>query len=723
MARKQRSTTVVSAVDSKAVSTVAPTAASTVVNSAIAADPVLAAVLDVQGAFLREADSKRRFEQALNHFLELTGSTYGFIGEIVSHPGQEPYLKTFAISNIAWDEPTRAYYEQNAPAGMEFRNLETLFGSAIRTGQPVIANQPQHDPRAGGIPSGHPSLDAFLAIPFDHDGHVVGMVGLANRPGGYEENQIEKLAPLCQTCALLTLADRNERRRQEAEKSLREDNARFLQISEVLNNIAWSMVLHPDDQLEVEWLKGDMAKLLDYEAQELAGMAWLNVVHPDDQKILSSSFQQLREGKNYVSEYRLINRRGDIHWVRGTATPVEFLSGGVSLRALGTAVDITERKRVELELLRQRQELQAIFDAVHAQVMYLDDEARVLRHNAYSQKVTGLDDEQMRGQTILTVAPNWDDPQLRHQQSLEVLRTGQPLLGSIETFSDGGQTRWARVDKVPIRDELNQVSGLLLFIYDITESHLAAERLTQQRDELAHVSRLSTMGQMAASMIHEIAQPISAIRNFATAALNLGRPKPAGADKREEFLHNIVRQTERATLIMDRMRVFGRKTAPQHAPCDVGSLIEEAADLVASELRRQGVRCRVELPAEKLQIAADRVQLQQVLVNLLKNAGESQAQTAGARKTIWLRAAAQGPSVVIEVEDRGAGIPPEVLSKLFEPFVSTKKKGMGIGLAICKSIIEAHQGTIEALNKPRGGAVFRVTLPLEAYDAAPSNDG
>lgn len=676
--------------------------------------PVLAAVLDVQGAFLREADSKRRFEQALSHFLRLTDSQYGFIGEIVRDPEREPYLKTYAISNIAWDAATRDEYERNAPAGMEFRNLKSLFGHAISTGKPVISNRPRQDARAGGIPHGHPPLQAFLGIPFDHEGQMVGLIGLANRPGGYDESQIEVLAPLCQTCALLTIASRNERRRQEAEKSLREDNQRFLQISEVLNNIAWSMVLHPEDRLDVEWLKGDMAKLLDYDPQELAGMAWLKVVHPDDQQTLFSSFQLLREGKPYVSEYRLVNRRGDIHWVRGTATPIEFFDNGRSLRALGTAVDITERKQIELELLRQRQELQAILDAVNAQVMYLDCEARVIRHNAYSHRVTGLTDEQMRGQTVLSVASHWDDPVLRHQQSLEVIRTGQPRLGSIETFTAAGQTHWVRVDKVPIRDEHGQVNGLLLFIYDITESHLAAERLAQQQEELAHVSRLSTMGQMAASMIHEIAQPISAIRNFATAALNAGRPKAGAADKREDFLHNITRQTERATQIMDRMRIFGRKTAPQHASCDVGSLLGEAADLVAAELRRQGVRCRVEPPAMPLQITADRVQLQQVLVNLLKNAGESQAQTTAARKTIWLRALARDGKVVIEVEDRGAGIPADVLPKLFEPFVSTKKKGMGIGLAICKSIIEAHRGTIEASNKPRGGATFRISLPLDS---------
>lgn len=677
-----------------------------------AADPVWAAVLDVQGSFLRHASTKHRFEQALNHFLKLTDSQYGFIGEIVRQPGQPPYLKTHAISNIAWDDATRADYEQNAASGMEFRNLKTLFGSVLTTGKQVIANRPADDVRGGGLPTGHPPLEAFLGIPFDHDANVVGMVGLANRAGGYHEANVVQLAPLCQTCALLTIADRNERRRQEAEQSLRDDNARFRQISEVMKHLAWSMVLHPGDRLEVEWLKGDLGRLLDFEPAELAELAWLKVVHPDDQKTLFASFQQLREGRPYVSEYRLINRDGAIHWMRGTATPIEFAPDGSWLRAVGTAVDITERKTIELELLRQRQELEAILNAVHAQVIYLDCQARVVRHNAYSQKLTGLSDEEMRGQTIVTAAPTWDDPPLRHQQSLDVIHTGMPLLGSQETYTVDGQTRWVRVDKIPVRDENGQVGGLLLFIYDVTESHVAAETLAQQQEELAHVSRLSTMGQMAAAMVHEIAQPISAIGNFASAALSEPRPKGM-ADKRDAYLRDIVRQTERAKQIMDGMRLFGRKTTPQHAACDVRELLREAVNLVGAELRRRGIRCRVEAPESAMRISADRVQLQQVLVNLLKNAGEAQAAAGGTRKTIVLRAAAVDGRAVIEVEDRGPGIPSEVLARLFEPFVSTKRKGMGIGLAICKSIVNAHHGTIEARNNPRGGAVFRLTLPLE----------
>ena len=134
--------------------------------------------------------------------LALTDSEYGFIGEIRFSDQGSPFLKTFAISNIAWDEATKAFYEQNAPKGMEFHNLATLFGAPMASGEPVIANDPGSDPRRGGLPAGHPALDAFLGCPVWHNGQLVAMFGLANRPGGYDHALLEFLDPLVATIGL-----------------------------------------------------------------------------------------------------------------------------------------------------------------------------------------------------------------------------------------------------------------------------------------------------------------------------------------------------------------------------------------------------------------------------------------------------------------------------------------------------------------------------------------
>ncbi len=161
--------------------------------------------------YLTRHDVRDAFESILSRILSLTESEYGFIGEILGPP-EARYLRTYAATNIAWDEPTRRFYEEGKAKGLEFRNMRTLFGAAILSGEPVIANDPATDPRRGGLPSGHPALRTFLGLPFRVAGEVCGMIGIANRPGGYDQALIAELAPVVQTCSSLMVAlrDRNE---------------------------------------------------------------------------------------------------------------------------------------------------------------------------------------------------------------------------------------------------------------------------------------------------------------------------------------------------------------------------------------------------------------------------------------------------------------------------------------------------------------------------------
>ncbi|HRE91037.1 MAG TPA: GAF domain-containing protein, partial [Myxococcota bacterium] len=182
---------------------------------------MLVAVARIQDTFFARADPRAAFDELLDELLQLTGSEYGFIGEVHLDDSGQPYLKTQAITNIAWNEETRAFYEQNVPFGLEFRNLESLFGQAIKTRELVISNDPANDPRRAGVPPGHPPLLAFAGIPFLQAGRLVGMAGLANRAGGYDHALIERLQPVFDTVRTLLLAHRAERDRAHAEAELR----------------------------------------------------------------------------------------------------------------------------------------------------------------------------------------------------------------------------------------------------------------------------------------------------------------------------------------------------------------------------------------------------------------------------------------------------------------------------------------------------------------------
>ncbi len=182
---------------------------------------LLNALGQAQSRFITGVDTRALFDMLLSELLSLTRSEYGFIGEVLYTPNDEPYLKTHAITNIAWNEETRIFYEKYAPAGMEFYNLKTLFGAVMTTGTPVISNNPKTDPQRGGIPEGHPPLNAFLGLPLYSSEKLVGMVGIANRPGGYNEGLVEHLQPFLATCANIIEAYRTDQQRRQAEEALK----------------------------------------------------------------------------------------------------------------------------------------------------------------------------------------------------------------------------------------------------------------------------------------------------------------------------------------------------------------------------------------------------------------------------------------------------------------------------------------------------------------------
>ncbi|MEB3290516.1 MAG: PAS domain S-box protein [Leptolyngbya sp.] len=215
---------------------------------------MLTAISRAQTQFISLADRLTIFEGLLNTLLDITDSEYGFIGEVLFRADGSaymedslmkirgvPYLKTHSITNIAWDDITQRFYEENYEQGMEFTNMNTLFGAVIMTGQPVIANSPATDPRRGGVPSGHPPLLAFLGLPFYEGDRLMGMVGMANRPGGYSQEMVEALQPFLVTCSILVEGYRLDRQRRETEARLQQTNEELARATRLKDEFLASM--------------------------------------------------------------------------------------------------------------------------------------------------------------------------------------------------------------------------------------------------------------------------------------------------------------------------------------------------------------------------------------------------------------------------------------------------------------------------------------------------
>jgi C4-dicarboxylate-specific signal transduction histidine kinase len=256
---------------------------------------------------------------------------------------------------------------------------------------------------------------------------------------------------------------------------------------------------------------------------------------------------------------------------------------------------------------------------------------------------------------------------------------------------------------------------VLSSIVDISERKAAAEQLHRHQTEMAHVARLSTMGEMAAGLAHELNQPLSAITNYANGCKNLLNGAAHPPTRVDDMLLQITSEGHRAAEIIRRLRRFVSKLEPRYVKVDVNDLVRDACALVAHDARNRGVSIHFALAEAAPHVLGDLVQLQQVVVNLVLNGFEAMEQNKRGDRRIEIKTRfrdAGEESVEIAFMDRGAGLPDGTADRIFEAFYTTKPRGLGMGLSISRSIIEAHGGRLTAENQPGGGAMLRVYLPL-----------
>ena len=250
----------------------------------------------------------------------------------------------------------------------------------------------------------------------------------------------------------------------------------------------------------------------------------------------------------------------------------------------------------------------------------------------------------------------------------------------------------------------------LVGVVDISDRIAAQAQLAQTRADFAHASRVATLGELTASIAHEVNQPLTAIAIGGETALRwLSRPEPDLTEVRD-LAGRIVADARRAADIISRIRDMARNRAPVHAPLAVAGVVEEAVAFMEAELRHRSVTLHLALESELPLVLCDRIQIQQVIANLVLNASQAMSEAATFGPMIWITGTLAGPLVTITVSDNGPGLPSSGIDRLFQGFVSTKTGGLGIGLSICRTIVEAHGGTITGHTSTQGGARFEFTL-------------
>jgi len=251
-------------------------------------------------------------------------------------------------------------------------------------------------------------------------------------------------------------------------------------------------------------------------------------------------------------------------------------------------------------------------------------------------------------------------------------------------------------------------------VMDVTEARCITELLRTSQAELAHVTRLTTMGELVASITHEVNQPLGAMKLHAQTGLRWLDREPPALDRVETSLKRVVDNAVRAEGLISRMRAMAKRQGVETAPVDLNRLVGDVLDLLEGQAHERGVECLVDLEPTLGEVKGDPIQLQQILINFVMNGFDAMAVVPRDDRRITISSRNSGTSVVLDVRDAGPGIQQGAEGRLFDPFFTTKAHGMGIGLSICRSIAEAHSGRIEAFNTTEGGANFRLTLPMSA---------
>lgn len=362
----------------------------------------------------------------------------------------------------------------------------------------------------------------------------------------------------------------------------------------------------------------------------------------------------------------------------------------------------------------------AVIDNAHDAIIAIDAHGKIEMFNRAAERIFGYAPAEVIGRNVHILMPQ---PYHREHDGYihNYLTTGKAkIIGTgreVEALHKDGTVFPIDLSIGEMRGSGSGSRGFIGVIRDTTERHQSARQVRELTAELVHISRLSAMGELSSSLAHELNQPLTAIMNYTEAARQMLESSGlAVPPKVDEFLSKTVSQSERAGQIIRRLRNFVEKGPAERSLEELNRVVIEATNLAAVGARIDGIRVQFDLDEDLLPIRIDKVQIQQVVVNLVRNAVEVLRDAK--QRDLVIETSVYPGGQQVAVRDTGPGIDPTIIDKLFTAFVSTKKDGMGIGLSISRSIITAHDGNLWAEANPGGGTIFKFRLPLQTGEEA-----
>jgi PAS domain S-box-containing protein len=506
------------------------------------------------------------------------------------------------------------------------------------------------------------------------------------------------------------LTDIEDRKRAEARVSRAEAELRLAM--DTIPALTWSAGSDGSaDFVNRGWLEYTSLSL-----EDTKGSGWASAIHPDDRaKFVDNFLRAVVAGTPYEDEGRIRRADGQYRWFLVRSTPFRDEAGNI-IKWYGTCTDIEDRKRAEQSLRDSEQRFRDFSDASADWYWETGPDHRFINVPVERYEAVGAANPDIIGRTRWEIAAHVETEPVKWKEHIGVLNDHKPFRSFVyQVRLKDGSTISIAVSGIPRFDGNGRFLGYRGGGSDVTavvRADQAERSLRQAQIELAHVTRLTTLGELMASIAHEVNQPLAGAIGNGTACLRWLNKDPPRFDDVRASVEAMISDCSRASTIIAKIRALAQNTAPQMAVLDINDVIGEAVALVQRELDNHGVVLRKQLAADIALVRGDRIQLQQVIINLIMNGVEAmENMTARAREIVIRSARSDNDGIAVEVQDSGIGVDPAEIDALFQAFFTTKSKGLGMGLSISRSIIEAHDGRLTLSSNDEIGATARITVP------------
>ncbi len=650
---------------------------------------------------IRAEEVDRQIQDALRRIVEELGVDRASLGEFTADGSMIRVTHTWVRPDVT-----------SISAFVETLGLPWITGR-IRAGQVVALARPEELPEEASVDRSTIrtlGVRSLALMPFVVDHAVAGVLAfsLLRDERSWPDELVQRLSLVADLFAIVLM-------RRRAQTALEESERRFRLMADAAPVMIWRA---GSDGLCVDFNRAWLA-FTGRSLEQERGDGWVEGVHPDDRELCKHDYREaVAMRRPFKIEYRLRRADGFYRSVLDNGVPLFGGDGATFTGYIGSAIDITDIKAAQQAMIESIALRSSILGSLYGEVVALNREGVILAVNeAWSQFGTqsGADPAKTSvGADYLAVcrraAAGGEPAAAKALDAIEAVLAGRSEQSVLEYPCRSPEgTRWFAMTAEPFK---RPEGGVVISHIDITRRKWAEEEAERRREELTHALRVSTLGELGATLAHEINQPLTAILSNAHA---MQRMVESGRVDRREFveaLQDISQDARRTSDVVRRLRALFRKEQPDRHPLDVNDVITEVTALLGKDLERRHIALHLDLATGLPLVPGDTVQLQQVLLNLLLNACDAMNADDHGPHELFIATACDGRGhVTIEVRDSGAGVEDSELEHIFDRFVTTKPNGLGMGLSISRSIIEAHGGRIWATRNEDRGLTIHSELP------------